>query len=43
MQVKHVKQWLAASQKAEKEGETAGGGEAATTMEEEIPETTTEQ
>ena len=43
MRADHVKQWLAAVQKEDKDGETAGGKEAATTMDEGRPETTAEQ
>ena len=43
MRVEHVKRWLAAARKAEKDGEMAGGEEAATTTEEGRPETTAAQ
>ena len=39
----HAKQWLAVARKAEKDGDTAGGKEAATAMAEGSPETTAVQ
>ena len=43
MRAEHVKKWLAAARKAEKDGDTAGGEEAATTTAEGKPETTSAQ
>ena len=43
MRAEHVKKWLAAARKAEKDGDTAGGEEAATATVEGIPETTAAQ
>ena len=46
MRVEHIKRWLAALQKAEKaekDGDTAGGEEAATATAVGIPETTAAQ
>ena len=43
MRAEHVKRWLAAARKAEKDRDTAGSEEAATTMTEGRPETTAAQ
>ena len=43
MRAEHVKRWLASARKEEKDGDTAGVEEAATTTAEGIPETTAAQ
>ena len=43
MRKEHIKVWLAAARKSEKDGDTAGGEEAATATVEGIPETTAAQ
>ena len=43
MRAEHVKRWLAAGQKSEKDGDTAGGEEVATETAEGSPETTAAQ
>ena len=43
MRAEHVKLWIAAAQKSEKDRDTAGGEEAATTTAEGRPDTTAAQ